>query len=162
MASRSSNSLGESTADRYELLVRHRLRPGTGVVGTPDHPYTKASAVPQWIRTGSAISWSRIEVVRLGNAALTDVDGIRGTNPHLTRSSLHRCLKSHCIGFSRCRAQQTGQRGSPSAIRSATPHRRRRSPGRTGQAAPVGGDRASKFAFVELHETAMGHPTRTL
>ncbi len=81
---------------------------------------------------------------------------LQPTIPHLTRSSLHRCLQRHGISrLPRGRRRQAGQeevQGLPDRL---LPHRHRRSPDRRRQALSLRGNRPDiKFAFVELHEKA--------
>ncbi len=82
---------------------------------------------------------------------------LQPTIPHLTRSSLHRCLQRHGISpLARGRGRQARPKASSRPIRSAT------SISTSPRCGPHEGklylfvaiDRTSKFAFVELHEKA--------
>ena len=78
---------------------------------------------------------------------------LQPTIPHLTRSSLHRCLQRH--GISRCRRSKAtlGQAQVQDLPDRLLPHRHRRGAHREGKLyLLVAIDRTSKFAFVELHE----------
>ena len=81
---------------------------------------------------------------------------LQATIPHLTRSSLHRCLQRH--GISRLaggRGRQAGEeevQGLPDRL---LPHRHRRGADRRRQALPLRRHRPHlEFAFVQLVEKA--------
>ena len=81
---------------------------------------------------------------------------LQPTIPHLTRSSLHRCLQRHGIGRL---ADIEGDKPREEQVQVLSdrllPHRHRRSADRRRKALPfVAIDRTSKFAFVQLVEKA--------
>ena len=81
----------------------------------------------------------------------------RPTIPHLTRSSLHRCLQRHGISrLPEIEGDKPLRCASSSATRSAisTSTSPRCGPRRASSTCFVAIDRTSKFAFVELHEKA--------
>jgi hypothetical protein len=81
---------------------------------------------------------------------------LQPTIPHLTRSSLHRCLQRHGImPLARGDRRQAGEEEVQGLPHRLLPHRHRRGAyGGRGLYLFVVIDRTSKFAFAQLHEKA--------
>src|SRR3954452_22844630 len=74
---------------------------------------------------------------------------LQPTIPHLTRSSLHRCLQRHGIGRLVDIEGDKPAKKRFNLSHRLLPHRHRRSADRRGKALPLRRHRTSKFAFVQ-------------
>ena len=89
---------------------------------------------------------------------------LQATIPHLTRSSLHRCLQRHGISAAAARSKaklrrSASSRPTRSAISISTSPKCEPREGKLYLFVAI--DRTSKFAFVELHEKVRGATPQT-